>query len=118
MSTLKYKVTERYAVGWTDPRGTFGRGTFYTIFEAVAPKNIEFSEVDTAVLRNLWLATFGDAPVSHGAMCEHLDTNDGIFWVAHELWKRKHVRAVSLRFPDRDEVFDGYKLVGEGLGDN
>lgn len=120
MSTMKYKATERYAMGWTDPRGTFGQGKFYTVFEAVAPKNKNLDTAATSVLRDLWLFTFGDAPVSHGAMCEHLDTDDDIFWVGHELWKRKQIEAITMRFPDRDETFSGYKLVreGESLGDN
>ena len=79
-----------------------------------------FRTADTHVLRDLWLFTFGDAPVSHSAMCEHLDTDDDIFWVGHELWRRNQIQGVTMRFPDRDETFSGYALVreGESLGDN
>lgn len=105
----------RFSFGMTDPRGIFGgsQGKFFTVFEAVAPKNKDLEVTDTSVLRNLWLATFGDAPVSHGAMCEHLDTNDGIFWVGHELHRRKQIQAITMHFPDRDETFNGYALVRE-----
>lgn len=113
MSTMKYKATERYAVGWSDIRGTFGQGKFYTVFEAVAPKNKNLDTAATSVLRDLWLFTFSDAPVSHGAMCEHLDTDDDIFWVGHELWRRNQIQAITMRFPDRDETFSGYILVKE-----
>ena len=110
MSTMKYKVKDRYSLGWTDPRSISG-GRFYSIFDATADKNNDLEVTDTSVLRNLWLATFGDVPVSHGAMAEHWTNDDGIFWVGHELHRRYQVQAVELRFPDRDEKFHGYQLV-------
>jgi len=70
-------------------------------------------DVDTEVLRNLWLATFGDVPVSHDALREHHETEDDIFWVGHELNRRNQIEQIRLSFPDRDEIFFGYKLTKE-----
>lgn len=70
-------------------------------------------DVDTEVLRNLWLATFGDVPVSHDALREHHETEDDIFWVGHELNRRNQIRQIELRFPDRTEIFHGYALTRE-----
>lgn len=105
----------RFSFGMTDPRGIFGgsQGGFFSIFDAAVSVNKNMHDVDTEVLRNLWLATFGDVPVSHGAMSEHWSSEDDIFWVGHELHRRKQIQAITMHFPDRDETFNGYALVRE-----
>jgi hypothetical protein len=114
-NTLRYKATGRYNLGWLDPRVVFGRvlGGPFNIFEIALSIGKNMQDVDTEVLRNLWLATFGDVPVSHGALTEHHYTGDDIFWVGHELNRRNQIEQIELRFPDRDEVFYGYKLTRE-----
>lgn len=117
MSTLKYKATGRYSTGWTDPRGLFGsvNGAIANIFDMIGTKEQEeaFRTADTHVLRDLWLFTFGDAPASHGAMREHFEAGDDIFWVGHELNRRNQIAQVTMNFPDRTEVFTGYALTKE-----
>lgn len=114
MSTLKYKATERYSTGWTDPRGLFGsERNLPNIFTVSLSIGRQMVDVDTEVLRNLWLATFGDVPVSHDALREHHETEDDIFWVGHELNRRNQIRQIELRFPDRTEIFHGYALTRE-----
>jgi hypothetical protein len=104
-----------FSFGWTDPRGVVGRTpsgplNIFTISLSIGKHMVN---VDTEVLRNLWLATFGDAPVSHDAIREHHETDDDIFWVGHELNRRQQIVQIALNFPDRDEVFYGYKLTKE-----
>ena len=105
----------RFNFGWTDPRGVIGRalGWPLNIFEIALSIGKNMQDVDTEVLRNLWLATFGDVPVSHDAIREHHETGDDIFWVGHELDRRDQIEQIEMRFPDRDEVFYGYKLTRE-----
>lgn len=110
MSTLKYKATERYSTGWTDPRGVLGQNW---LLDSVTEDKVKFKDVPTETLRNLWLAAFGDAPVSQDSMREHHETDDDIFWVAYQLYKRKLVQRLELSFPDRTEVFTGYALTKE-----
>lgn len=54
MSTLKYKATERYAMGWTDLRGMNDRG-----IKVNQRRHTGYTDVPTDVLRNLWMAYFG-----------------------------------------------------------
>ena len=114
-NTLRYKATGRYDLGWSDPRASFGHtlGGPLNIFEIALSIGKNMQDVDTEVLRNLWLAIFGDVPVSHDAIREHHETGDDIFWVGHELNRRDQIEQIEMRFPDRDEVFYGYKLTRE-----
>lgn len=117
MSTLKYKATGRYSMGYSDPRGMFGsgNGAIANIFDMIGTKEKEeaFRTADTHVLRDLWLFTFGDAPASHGALREHFESDDDIFWVGHELSRRNQIQQVTMSLPDRSEVFTGYALTKE-----
>lgn len=111
MSTLKYKIKERYSFGHSDPRGMFvGPGN---VFEMMPNLGKGLDKADTHVLRDLWLFTFGDAPVSHGAILEHMETDDDIFWVGHELYFRQELELLTMRLPDRAEPFYGYALTKE-----
>lgn len=55
MSTMKYKATERYAMGWTDLRGMTNRE-----IKVNQRRHTGYTEVPTDVLRNLWMAYFGN----------------------------------------------------------
>ena len=105
----------RFNFGWTDPRFSFGRTSAgpLNIFDISLSIGNNMYDVETEVLRNLWLATFGDAPVSHDALREHHETDDDIFWVGHELNKRNQLDQLELRFPDRTAIFHGYALTRE-----
>lgn len=72
MSTLKYKASERYGLGWTDPR--------MPSFEKTG-----FEDVSTDVLKNLWLVTF------QGPSTESLSVKGDMGKVAQELVRRKIV---------------------------
>ena len=103
-----------FSFGWSDPRGTFGSTiNVPNIFTVSLSIGKHMVNVDTEVLRNLWLATFGDVPVSHDAIREHHEADDDIFWVGHELNRRDQIEQIELRFPDRTAVFYGYKLTKE-----
>lgn len=92
MSTLKYKMTERYAVGWTDPR--FQQDSFKV--NKHGPTGLE--DVPTEVLRNLWLVKFGGRAVSvHDAVELRLDD---IMNVVQELLDRGQVRHERHSRPD------------------
>lgn len=85
MSTLKYKMKDRYAMGWTDPRmPQFGK--------------TGFEDVPTDVLRNLWLVKFGGRVVSMDDV--HALSEDDISEVSRELLNRKQLRHESLERPD------------------
>lgn len=79
MSNLKYKATERYSFGWTDPR-TINPSTFAPIRLAdVDPIiNGEFELWSLEQLRNAWLVRFGSGEVSYEEIlrCEDKDYMD------------------------------------------
>ena len=67
--TLKYKMTGRYAVGWSDPRGIFGATTRQKdpLYEHNFFDNLEeFEQRQTVANMNvdalitLWLARYGE----------------------------------------------------------
>ncbi len=62
MSTLKYKATDRYEMGWTDPRATLGQ------IKVNQKRLTGLEDIPTEVLSNLWLARFGERLVSASLM--------------------------------------------------
>ena len=106
MSTMKYKATERYSLGWTDPRAIFdgdinvnrGRHTGYT-------------EVPTDVLRNLWMAYFGSRVV----LVRHLwdAREEDISDVAQELVNRGLVTEEMQKSVDQITPSHYYRLAKE-----
>lgn len=92
MSTLKYKMTDRYAMGWTDSR--FQQDSFKV--NKNGPTGLE--DVPTEVLRNLWLAKFGGRVVSVQDAAEL--RLDDIMNVVQELLDRGQVRHERHSHPD------------------
>jgi hypothetical protein len=90
--TLKYKMTGRYAVGWTDPRFEAG-----VIKMNINPKT-GLEDVPTEVLRNLWVVKFGGRVVTLGDM--YGLRADDIANVGQELANRNQIRQESLERPD------------------
>jgi hypothetical protein len=78
MSTLKYKATERYSMGWSDYRGVFDD-----------KKETGFENVPTQVLRDLWMVRFG---VREILMTDMPTSGDDIVNVGRELFNRKLIR--------------------------
>jgi hypothetical protein len=80
--TLKYKASDRYAIGWDD------------IYDAPIKMNLQrktgFEDVPTDVLRNLWLVKFGGRVVTIKDMHNH--RFDDIADVGQELAKRNQIR--------------------------
>lgn len=98
MSTMKINMKDRYAMGWTDPRmPQFGK------------TNLE--DVPTEVLRNLWLAKFGERYISVDATREY--QKDDIMNVVQELIDRGQVRHERFNRPDTMEILDYYILEKE-----
>lgn len=90
--TLKYKATERYAFGWTDP--LFQQDSF----KVNAQRKTGLEDVPTEVLRNLFLANFGGRAVSTTeAAALRLDD---IMNVVQELIDRNQVRHERYSHPD------------------
>lgn len=84
MSTLKYKASERYDFGWTDPR---------SVYDPRMPsfEKTGFEDVSTDVLKNLWLVTF------QGPSTESLSIEGDMGKVAQELVRRKIVVVKQLK---------------------
>lgn len=62
----RYKAKERYAAGFTDPRGVFG--TIHESYLRTPPP--EFFAIPEETLINLWLAKFGEKPVTYTEVVE------------------------------------------------
>jgi hypothetical protein len=95
--TLKYKATERYAFGWTDPRGIFGNGGLIKMDNDTRFAATEFKDTPTEVLRNLWLIKFGSRHVAIDVL-QPLNGDD-IIQVGQELANRKLLRYEKLNDP-------------------
>lgn len=110
MSTLKYKATERYSVGWTDAR-VMATSVIKTTLELHIHMNTGLDDVPTETLRNLWMVKFGSRGVKLSDMYEH--RFDDIIKVAQELANRKLIMHDKLHRMDLDEVVDYYVLEKE-----
>jgi hypothetical protein len=110
MSTLKYKITERYSMGWTDPRmATFGNPQ--TTLELRTHISVGLDDVPTETLRNLWMVKFGARNVTLNEMYEL--RFDDIVKVAQELANRKLVTQNKIHRMDMDEPLHYYLLEKE-----
>ena len=103
--TLKYKATERYAFGWTDPRFEAGEIKMNT------SRKTGLEDVPTEVLRNLWLIKFGGRVVTLGDM--YTMRYDDIANVGQELANRNQIRHESHDRPDIMERLNYYVLENE-----
>lgn len=109
MSTLKYKATERYAMGWTDPRmPDVGVPTTLELHKHV---NTGFEDVPTETLRNLWMVRFGARNVTLDEMYEL--RFDDITSVAQELANRKLIRQEKINRMEMDAALHYYVLERE-----
>ena len=106
MSDLKYKATERYSHGWTDPRTT-DPSTFLTVGLAdVDPLlNDEFKSWSVEQLRNAWLVRFGSDMVGYK---EILDCEDKDYMDIGILLDRKNQLE---SFDNPDYYYPFYRLI-------
>lgn len=106
MSTLKYKATERYAMGWSDPRmPDFGAPTTLELHKHV---NTGFEDVPTETLRNLWMVRFDARNVTLNELYEL--RFDDIARVAQELANRKLIRQEKINRMEMDATLHYYVL--------
>jgi hypothetical protein len=100
MSTLKYKATERYAMGWSDPRVVFKNRDF-SVDTLHPPGHVttDYTDVPTETLRNLWMARFGSRAVEKQDM--YVVREEPIAEMAQELVNR---RLVSVQIINRMEI--------------
>jgi hypothetical protein len=110
MSTLKYKATERYSMGWTDPR-IINFGGLKTTLELHTRMNTGLEDVPTETLRNLWMVRFGARNVTLNEMYEI--RFDDIARVAQELANRKLVRHEKINRMEMDATVHYYLLEKE-----
>lgn len=85
MSTLKYKATERYEMGWTDPRGMNMLGKI----DLNGGEPTGLTETPTEVLRDLWMVQFSSRLVTYDDMVKAIERNETN--VAQELVNRNLV---------------------------
>lgn len=110
MSTLKYKATERYSIGVTDPRmPNFGDPE--PPLELHMHINTGFEDVPTETLRNLWMVRFGARNVTLNDIYEI--RFDDIAKVAQELANRKLVRHQKINRMEMDATIHYYVLEKE-----
>ena len=107
MSTMKYKATERYEMGWTDPRGISMLGTMK--LNGGKPTGLE--DIATSVLRDLWMAQFGERAVTFNVMdaaSQKDETN-----VAQELANRHLVEQRKVSRMDMERPMYYYILLND-----
>ena len=102
MSTLKYKATDRYEMGWTDPRATIGN------IKVNQKRLTGLEDVPTEVLSNLWLARFGGKLVTASLMYD-IRAED-IADVVQELSDRGLVTQEVVNSFSTDERTNYYRL--------
>jgi hypothetical protein len=108
MSTLKYKATERYAMGWTDPRMMANFGNLKTTLDLNMPINVGLGDVPTETLLNLWMVKFGARNVTLDDMYQL--RFDDIAKVAQELANRKLICRIEISRMEMDEPVHYYLL--------
>jgi len=118
MSTLKYKTTERYSMGWTDPRGltqrpSFRRGSLLRVHGIATA----FKHTSTETLRNLWLARWGQRAATADEVHAAYAEADGVMEVLQELYNRDLMKHVVNYVPERHEQTEHYVLEKEAHAD-
>ena len=106
MSTLKYKATERYSVGWTDPRASFGQSNGEMYFPCIDTEGgvpTEFTDATTETLRDLWMVRWGKRAVDHVALRDAEKNEDPIIGSMQELANRHLVTFEMVEHVDRAE---------------
>jgi len=107
MSTMKYKATERYAMGWSDPRGASMLGKI----NLNGGKPTGLTETPTEVLRDLWMVQFSSRLVPYDDMEEAMKRDETN--VAQELVNRSLVEQRKVSRMDMEKPLYYYALVAE-----
>ena len=115
MSTLKYKATERYSFGWTDPRGVMQMPRSLLREPGTIPTQLQ--GVLTSVLRNLWLAKWGQRAADAQEVYAAYAAGDGILDVMHELNNRNLITYQTVDNVDTMTLQNYYVLKKEDHAD-
>lgn len=107
MSTMKYKATERYEMGWTDPRGMNMLGKIS--LNGGEPTGL--TETSTEVLRDLWMVQFSSRLVTYDDMVKAIERGETN--VAQELVNRRLVEQRKVSRMDTEKAEYYFALVKE-----
>jgi len=109
MSPIKYKVTERYGIGWTDPCSVVkANGIYINTLHPPGYVLTDYPDVPTETLRDLWIVRFGSRAVSMSVLYEL--RLEQIAEVAQELMNRHQIREERVMRHDVDETSYYYVL--------
>ena len=106
------KVTERFSMGWTDPRGIFGGGVVADILKGVyaTEQSKQFKDVSTEVLRSLWLVRWGGRRATLSQVTSAVENEEPVVGAMRELCNRGHVRFEEHKSFSTDDVSHCYVL--------
>ena len=103
---MGYKTTERYRLGWTDPRAMFGNRDDRRVRLGRGVRT-SLKTVPTETLCNLWLVTWGEDHVNVNALTSDTATA-AVIEVMQELENRGFVRFYSVNnvhTPERENYY-------------
>jgi hypothetical protein len=107
-------LKDRYQFGWTDPRATTMNQP--DEFEGLGSALTGFEDVDTEVLRNLWMVKFGGRGITMRQLYDVRE--EDINMVAMELYRRKQVKREIVQSPYEVAAKILYILEKEQNGDH
>ena len=108
-------LKDRYQFGWSDPRMATAMKQ-PDEFEDLGGAHTGFEDVDTEVLRNLWMAKFGSRGITFLQLAEV--RGEDINMVAMELYRRKQVKREIVQSPYEVAAKILYILEKEQNGDH
>jgi len=111
---MKFKTTERYSFGWSDPRGTFIGGS--NDVSPIARISEDVKALSIKACRDLWEVRLGDAPVEVLALTT-IPKDDPLKGIARKLLEADELIYEVVNLPDRVGRVETYRLKAE-YGDN
>jgi len=111
---MKFKTTERYSFGWSDPRGTFIGGS--NDVSPIARISEDVKTLSIKACRDLWEVRLGDAPVDALALAT-IPKDDPLKGIARKLLEADELIYEVVNMPDRVGRVETYRLKAE-YGDN
>jgi len=111
---MKFKTTERYSFGWSDPRGIFDSANI----NVNPPKTVsnDIIKLSVKACRDLYIVRVGDGPVEIEIL-EKLDFDDPLWSIVQKLLNADELIYEVMNLPDRVGRVEVYKLKAE-YGDN
>jgi len=113
---VKMKMKDRYAMGWTDPRGLFGQSNgemYFPCIEVEGGVPTDFGDASTETLRDLWMVRWGKRAVEHTMLREAEKNEDPVIGAMQELANRHLVTFEMVEHVDRAERDYYYMLKRE-----